>query len=123
MQESFTYSYKVTYGDVDAQKVTYNGRYLDIVDDFTFHFLAHTIKPLNDKLGYRLKRVTIDYLSPSHLGDDIHVAVDASKSRTLGNSSSIAVGVRGLALSLSVNDKAVSTVDLALEIYVPSESK
>ena len=123
MQESFTYSYKVTYGDVDAQKVTYNGRYLDIVDDFIFHFLTHTSEPLKDKLGYRLKRVTIDYLSPSHLGDDIQVVVDTSKSSTLSKSSSIAGGERGFALSLLVNDKAVSYVDVAFEIYDPSESK
>ena len=72
-----SYSYLVTYGDVDAQAVVYNGRYMDVVDDFIHHYLSALYANSALKLSsFEVENVVIDYLAPCRLGDRMVVKVD-----------------------------------------------
>lgn len=102
----------MTFGDADAQKVTYNGRYLDIVDDFLYRYLeAHQTRE-EAVSTFKVKDVVIDYLAPSRLGDRLVVRVDESTSLPCDTCSGEGLAHLKLGLSFLVAEEKVTSVQV-----------
>ena len=118
MGEDFPYSYLVTYGDVDAQKVTYNGRYLDIVDDFLHRFVNGGDMELPSQAKVRV--VIFDFLAPSRLGDQINVAIDRFEALIPSKPVESKSNAYSLQLSFFVGTSKISTVAIEFESCISS---
>lgn len=116
MAEDTKYEYVVTFGDVDAQRVTYNGRYLDIVDDFLCHFISSGDWS-SALTSFQVTSIEIDYLASTRLGDRISVEVEdtsllAVDKNDYGDSPSYESR-----LTFSVGEKRVSSVVVAFDVF------
>ncbi|MDA8025976.1 MAG: hypothetical protein M0T78_05480 [Actinomycetota bacterium] len=115
MTEGTKYEYVVTFGDVDAQRVTYNGRHLDIVDDFLYHFLTSEGGSATF-ISFRVTSIEIDYLASTRLGDRILVEVEDTNLLTVDNNDYGSFASYESTLTFSVGEKRVSSVVVLFDV-------
>ena len=88
-KKSFSYSFRIRYSEVDAQKIVYNSHYLTFLDVSIFEFFdaigfnqEEYIKETNNE--FHTVRAVVEYKAPATLGDTIEVLTRIKK---IGNSS------------------------------------
>ena len=88
-KKNFSYSFRIRYSEVDAQKIVYNSHYLTFLDVAIFEFFdaigfdqEKYIKETNNE--FHTVKATVEYKSPATLGDRIEVL---TKMKNIGNSS------------------------------------
>ena len=88
-KKNFSYSFRIRYSEVDAQKIVYNSHYLTFLDVAIFEFFdaigfdqEKYIKETNNE--FHTVKATVEYKSPATLGDRIEVL---TKIKNIGNSS------------------------------------
>ena len=88
-KKSFSYSFRIRYSEVDAQKIVYNSHYLTFLDVSIFEFFdaigfnqEKYIKETNNE--FHTVRAVVEYKAPATLGDTIEVLTRIKK---IGNSS------------------------------------
>ena len=87
-KKNFSYSFRIRYSEVDAQKIVYNSHYLTFLDVAIFEFFdaigfdqEKYIKETNNE--FHTVKATVEYKSPATLGDRIEVLTK----KNIGNSS------------------------------------
>ena len=87
-KKNFSYSFRIRYSEVDAQKIVYNSHYLTFLDVAIFEFFdaigfdqEKYIKETNNE--FHTVKATVEYKSPATLGDRIEVLTN----KKIGNSS------------------------------------
>ena len=88
-KKNFSYSFRIRYSEVDAQKIVYNSHYLTFLDVAIFEFFdaigfdqEKYIKETNNE--FHTVKATVEYKSPATLGDRIEVL---TRIKNIGNSS------------------------------------
>ncbi|MDC7219492.1 MAG: YbgC/FadM family acyl-CoA thioesterase [Spirochaetales bacterium] len=75
---------RVYYSDTDAGGIIYHGRYLDMAEHARTELFRHIggdQKELIDKsnLAFVVRSLTVDYLKPGHLDDELEVVTTITK--------------------------------------------
>lgn len=81
--------FQATFGDIDAQRHVSNVVYLRWIETFRVHYLRDYGWPNYAKAGATpmvIRQYKIDYLSPTHLGDDVIVT---GQTKSVGTTSCV----------------------------------
>lgn len=88
-KKNFSYSFRIRYSEVDAQKIVYNSHYLTFLDVAIFEFFESIgfnqeqyISDTNNE--FHTVKAVVEYKSPATLGDRIEVL---TKIKKIGNTS------------------------------------
>ncbi len=88
MNKEFCYLLRVRYSECDAQKVVFNGRYVDYVDLAVTEFMRVVWGDYNDILAKgidnQVVKLTIEWKAPAHFDDILAITVKLIK---IGSSS------------------------------------
>ena len=68
----FTFPFSIAYSDTDAGGIVYHGRYIEIAERARMEMLRGT-DVLSDAGGFVVREISIKYMHPLHLADDIVV--------------------------------------------------
>lgn len=81
MSNDFRYLLRVRYAECDAQKVVFNGRYVDYIDVAMTEFSRVVWGDYNDVLAtgidYQVVNVSIDWKAPAHFDDILAITIKA----------------------------------------------
>lgn len=79
MNNDFCYLLRVRYAECDAQKVVFNGRYVDYIDVAMTEFTRVVWGDYNDVLAagidYQVVNISIDWKAPAHFDDVIAMTI------------------------------------------------
>lgn len=83
MNDDFCYLLRVRYSECDAQKVVFNGRYVDYIDVAVTEFLRVIWGNYNDILSMgidnQVVHISMDWKAPAHFDEVIAIAVKPGK--------------------------------------------
>ncbi len=68
----FTFPFSIAYSDTDAGGIVYHGRYIEIAERARMEMLRGT-DVLSGTGGFVVREISIKYMHPLHLADDIVV--------------------------------------------------
>ena len=69
---TFKYPFSIAYSDTDAGGIVYHGRYIEIAERARMEMMRGVDVP-SDDLGFVVRELSIKYMHPLHLADDIVV--------------------------------------------------
>ncbi|MCG8637007.1 MAG: acyl-CoA thioesterase [Desulfobacterales bacterium] len=83
MKNDFCYMLRVRYSECDAQKVVFNGRYVDYIDLAATEFMRATWGNYNDLLSkgidLQVVSLTLNWKAPAHFDEVIAITVKPGK--------------------------------------------
>ena len=68
--KTFKYPFSIAYSDTDAGGIVYHGRYIEIAERARMEIIRGIVFPYGD-LGFVVRELSIKYISPLHLGEDL----------------------------------------------------
>lgn len=68
----FQFPFSIAYSDTDAGGIVYHGRYIEIAERARMEMMRGIELPTDD-LGFVVRELSIKYMHPLHLADDIAV--------------------------------------------------
>ena len=112
MNNDFCYLLRIRYSECDAQKVVFNGRYVDYIDIASTEFIRVIWGNYNDILSkgidFQVVKLSINWKAPAHFDDVIGIKVK-----------SIRIGTSSYTLQLDFyNHKTSANIASAEIIYV-----
>ena len=73
--KTFKYNFSIAYADTDAGGIAYHGRYIEIAERARMEMMRGIEMPAGDN-GFVVREISIKYMRPLHLADDIVVETD-----------------------------------------------
>lgn len=73
--KTFKYNFSIAYADTDAGGIAYHGRYIEIAERARMEMLRGIEMPAGDN-GFVVREISIKYMQPLRLADDIVVETD-----------------------------------------------
>jgi len=70
--KTFKFPFSIAYSDTDAGGIVYHGRYIEIAERARMEMMRGT-DILSDAGGFVVREISIKYMHPLHLADDIVV--------------------------------------------------
>ncbi|MBO4626053.1 MAG: thioesterase family protein [Alphaproteobacteria bacterium] len=70
--KNFKFPFSIAYADTDAGGIVYHGRYIEIAERARMDMMRG-IDVLSNVGGFVVREISIKYMHPLHLGDDIVV--------------------------------------------------
>lgn len=71
----FKFDFSIAYSDTDAGGIVYHGRYIEIAERARMEMMRGISLPMGD-LGFVVRELSIKYMHPMHLADDIIVETE-----------------------------------------------
>ena len=71
----FKFPFSIAYSDTDAGGIVYHGRYIEIAERARMEMMRGIKLPSND-LGFVVRELSIKYMHPLHLADDLIVETE-----------------------------------------------
>ncbi len=88
MKEEFCYLLRVRYAECDAQKVVFNGKYVEYIDIAVTEFIRVTLGSYEELnalgIDYQVVSVTVNWKAPAHFDEVLAIHVQLQK---MGNTS------------------------------------
>ena len=76
--KTFKFPFSIAYSDTDAGGIVYHGRYIEIAERARMEMMRGIDLPEQDA-GFVVRKLSIKYMAPLHLADDIVVETDIVK--------------------------------------------
>lgn len=76
--KSFKFPFSIAYSDTDAGGIVYHGRYIEIAERARMDMMRGIVLP-DDDSGFVVRELSIKYMHPMHLADDIVVETEIVK--------------------------------------------
>lgn len=76
--KTYKFPFSVAYADTDAGGIVYHGRYIEIAERARMEMLRGITMPHGD-IGFVVRGLTIKYMSPLKLADDLVVETKITK--------------------------------------------
>ena len=76
--KTFRFSFSIAYSDTDAGGIVYHGRYIEIAERARMEMMRGIELPAGDS-GFVVREISIKYMHPLHLADDIIVESEITK--------------------------------------------
>ena len=76
--KTFKFPFSIAYSDTDAGGIVYHGRYIEIAERARMEMMRGIKLPEQD-LGFVVRKLSIKYMAPLHLADDIVIETDIVK--------------------------------------------
>ena len=73
--KTFKYNFSIAYADTDAGGIVYHGRYIEIAERARMEMMRGIEMPAGDN-GFVVREISIKYMRPLRLADDITVETD-----------------------------------------------
>ena len=73
--KTFKFPFSIAYSDTDAGGIVYHGRYIEIAERARMNMMREIVLPSED-LGFVVRELSIKYMQPLHLADDIIVETE-----------------------------------------------
>ena len=73
--KTFQFPFSIAYSDTDAGGIVYHGRYIEIAERARMDMMRGVVIP-NDDGGFVVRELSIKYMHPMHLADDIVVETE-----------------------------------------------
>ena len=73
--KTFKYNFSIAYADTDAGGIVYHGRYIEIAERARMEMMRGIEMPASDN-GFVVREISIKYMRPLRLADDITVETD-----------------------------------------------
>ena len=73
--KKFRFPFSIAYSDTDAGGIVYHGRYIEIAERARMEMMRGIELPSED-LGFVVRELSIKYMRPMHLADDIVVETE-----------------------------------------------
>ena len=73
--KTFRFPFSIAYSDTDAGGIVYHGRYIEIAERARMEMMRGIELPSGD-LGFVVRELSIKYMQPMHLADDIIVETE-----------------------------------------------
>ncbi|MBO7066255.1 MAG: thioesterase family protein [Alphaproteobacteria bacterium] len=73
--KKFRFPFSIAYSDTDAGGIVYHGRYIEIAERARMEMMRGIELPAED-LGFVVRELSIKYMRPMHLADDIVVETE-----------------------------------------------
>ena len=73
--KTFKYNFSIAYSDTDAGGIVYHGRYIEIAERARMEMMRGIVLPEKD-LGFVVREISIKYMRPLRLADDIVVETE-----------------------------------------------
>ena len=70
--KKFRFPFSIAYSDTDAGGIVYHGRYIEIAERARMEMIRGIVFPDGDN-GFVVRELSIKYMSPLHLGEDLIV--------------------------------------------------
>ncbi len=88
MNNEFKYLLRVRYAECDAQKVVFNGKYVEYIDIAVTEFMRVTIGNYKDLIAsgvdYQVVSVTVNWKAPAHFDEVLAITIQHQR---IGNTS------------------------------------
>ncbi len=72
---TFRYNFSIAYADTDAGGIVYHGRYIEIAERARMQMMRGIKLPAGD-MGFVVRELSIKYMHPMHLADDIVIETE-----------------------------------------------
>ena len=73
--KTFKFPFSIAYSDTDAGGIVYHGRYIEIAERASMQMMRGIELPADD-MGFVVRELSIKYMHPMRLADDIVVETD-----------------------------------------------
>lgn len=73
--KTFKYNFSIAYSDTDAGGIVYHGRYIEIAERARMEMMRGIELP-NDDNGFVVREISIKYMRPLRLADDVIVETE-----------------------------------------------
>lgn len=73
--KTFKFPFSIAYSDTDAGGIVYHGRYIEIAERARMDMMRE-IKTADNEGGFVVRELSIKYMRPLHLADDIVVETE-----------------------------------------------
>ena len=75
MMKVFKFPFSIAYSDTDAGGIVYHGRYIEIAERARMNMMRE-IKTDSNEGGFVVRELSIKYMHPLHLADDVVVETE-----------------------------------------------
>ncbi len=72
------FPFSICYADTDAGGIVYHGRYIEIAERARMNWL-HGVATVGDDVGFVVRELSVKYLQPLKLGEDLIVESEITK--------------------------------------------
>ena len=108
----FKFPFSIAYSDTDAGGIVYHGRYIEIAERARMQMMRGIKIPAGDN-GFVVRELSIKYMHPMHLGDDVVVETEI-------------VSVNGASMDLQqkfVHDGTICAIMTIKVVYIGADMR
>lgn len=110
--KTFKYNFSIAYADTDAGGIVYHGRYIEIAERARMEMMRGIEMPAGDN-GFVVREISIKYMRPLRLADDIVVETDI-------------INIGGASMDLQqkfVHDGAICAIMSITVVYIGADMR